>query len=594
MAHTFEDLGIAPELIAGAHDMGWEAPSGLQRDAVPVLRRGNNGILHGSTGAGVTGAWGLAVLDRLASLEDEATPALLVLAPSTDEVSRTAAGLARLAAPAGLTVRALTTGWSDRPAQVLVATPAAALAAVRDSTLKLDPVAILVVSGADRIHELGGWGALRTLTDSVTGAGQKIVITGEFLRPVQEYVEGHVRKALTIPPRAAEEVKQEAAGEVAYAIASESEKPGALVALVSAAASGELAVICRTAERATRIGTELAARGVALDGAAAAEGEQEGARDRRVLVLSAAEADRRSTRADVISGDVPFDADGMADLHRNGGSVLVTPAELPHLRRIAGRAGFRLRPQALPRPGAGDAAEAARDAIRDALGQVDLAAYLALIEPLLDEHPAPEIAAAALYLARSAGGLGGPSAGAAVTAGRAGAAATQAGAGATGAGAPAPGAAFVRLFITIGQRDDVTPGDLVGAITGETGVPGETVGRIDIRESHSTVEVASTDADRVIQALNGRTLKGRSLRVDYDRKDRAAGPGGGGARAAPRGGSSGGRGGPRSGPGGGRGAPRGGPGGGRGGPKGGSGGRSRPGGSRPGGRRPDGSGRDAS
>ena len=58
---------------------------------------------------------------------------------------------------------------------------------------------------------------------------------------------------------------------------------------------------------------------------------------------------------------------------------------------------------------------------------------------------------------------------------------------------------------------------------------GDRVGKIDIRESHSTVEVATEVAGTVIEALNGRTLKGRSLRVDYDRKDRGTG----GARKRP-------------------------------------------------------------
>ncbi len=75
------------------------------------------------------------------------------------------------------------------------------------------------------------------------------------------------------------------------------------------------------------------------------------------------------------------------------------------------------------------------------------------------------------------------------------------------------------------------PGDLVGAITGEAGITGEDVGRIDIRDTFSIVEVAAESAERVIQALNGVTLKGRSLRVDYDRKPtqpprRGRGPGG--------------------------------------------------------------------
>jgi ATP-dependent RNA helicase DeaD len=67
------------------------------------------------------------------------------------------------------------------------------------------------------------------------------------------------------------------------------------------------------------------------------------------------------------------------------------------------------------------------------------------------------------------------------------------------------------------------------------------VGRVDIRESFAVVEVASAVAERVIRALNGTTMRGRSLRVDFDRKN-AGGPAregrpprGGGDRPRPRG-----------------------------------------------------------
>lgn len=542
MAESFEDLGIAPELAAGAENMGWDAPAALQRAAVPVLRRGNNAVLRASTGAGVTGAWGLAVLDRLATFDDDATPLALVLTPATDEASRTAATLARLGAPAGVTVRALAPGWTDRPARILVATPAAAMAAVRDSSLKLDAVAILVVSGADRIHQLGGWGAVETLAESVTGASQRILITGEADRPVQEYIDRHVRKALSIPSRPAEGGTPDTTGSVRYAVAADAAKLDALVALLTSAEGSEIAVICRTHDRAETAVVGLAARGIAVEGVAAADASAAKSNGPRIVVLPAPEADRRSTKASVLSADVPFDADSLTELHATGGTVLVTPAELPHLRRIAARAALRLQSVALPQPDAADPAEAARAAIRKALTEADLAAYLSLIGPLLEDHPAAEIAAAALYLARQGGGLrAGDGTDEAASPGAAKVAGGRAGARTSGSGAPPPSTAYVRLFVSVGSRDDVNPGDLVGAITGEAGVAGETVGRIDIRESHSTVEVASADAAGVIEALNGRTLKGRSVRVDYDRKDR---PGSGGertARNAPKGGPRGGK-----------------------------------------------------
>ena len=58
---------------------------------------------------------------------------------------------------------------------------------------------------------------------------------------------------------------------------------------------------------------------------------------------------------------------------------------------------------------------------------------------------------------------------------------------------------------------------MLGAITGEASVPADVVGRIEIRESHTLVEVHDTEARKIIQAVNGTTIKGRSVRVDFDR-----------------------------------------------------------------------------
>jgi ATP-dependent RNA helicase DeaD len=99
------------------------------------------------------------------------------------------------------------------------------------------------------------------------------------------------------------------------------------------------------------------------------------------------------------------------------------------------------------------------------------------------------------------------------------------------------------LFLSVGTRDNIRPGDLVGAITGEAHIKGDQVGRVDIRESFAVVEVASSVAERVIRALNGTTMRGRSLRVDFDRKNAGGSPGGREGRS-PRG--PGGPGGPRA------------------------------------------------
>jgi ATP-dependent RNA helicase DeaD len=71
----------------------------------------------------------------------------------------------------------------------------------------------------------------------------------------------------------------------------------------------------------------------------------------------------------------------------------------------------------------------------------------------------------------------------------------------------------VRLFINVGQEMGVGPGDVVGAILGETGLPAKVVGTVDIRERHLFVDVASESANAIIAKLNRATIKGRKLKV---------------------------------------------------------------------------------
>ncbi|MEJ2502370.1 MAG: DEAD/DEAH box helicase, partial [Gemmatimonadota bacterium] len=361
---TFEDLGIAPELAAAAESLGWDAPRGLQRDALPVIRRGNNVVLHASAGSGAAGAYGLGLLDRLLSdpAPDDAGPLALVLVPDSASASRTAASLARLAAPAGLPVRALAPGWPVRQAHVLVASPTAAMEAVRGSRLKLEGLRALVVDAADQMDALGQWEEIETLVDIVPSDAQRVVTAGTLGDRVDGFIDRHARRAMTIPPRSDDHEDPSAdAPTVGYAVVPEHDKAVALVPLLQAAEADEVAVVCRTHARADDLRSALEARGAAGD-----------LEDRRVLVLPLVEADQRTTRAHVISADVPFDAGALAELHGRGGDVLVTPRERAHLLRIARQAGIRARPLPDADARGTEPAEVIRERIRTLLASADL------------------------------------------------------------------------------------------------------------------------------------------------------------------------------------------------------------------------------
>ena len=79
---------------------------------------------------------------------------------------------------------------------------------------------------------------------------------------------------------------------------------------------------------------------------------------------------------------------------------------------------------------------------------------------------------------------------------------------------------MTRLFVQIGRQDGIRPGDIVGAIANEAGVPGNAIGAIDIMDRSTFVEVPEADAARVIEALSRTKLRGKRVFVEIARPKR--------------------------------------------------------------------------
>lgn len=76
---------------------------------------------------------------------------------------------------------------------------------------------------------------------------------------------------------------------------------------------------------------------------------------------------------------------------------------------------------------------------------------------------------------------------------------------------------MTRLMVNIGRKDYVRPGDIVGAIAGEANIPGNTIGSIDIFDKHTYVDVPKDVANRVIDVMEGNTIKGRRVSIEVAR-----------------------------------------------------------------------------
>lgn len=530
---SFEDLHLSPEMIEALAAEGIERPTELQRAAVPVVHRGNNVIVVAGPGAGVLVSTVVPVLDRVPAEADR--PVVLVLAPTRARTEAIAESLGRLAQSVGHRIAAATGAWVlPERATALVSTPADLVASLAEGRFTLEGVEAVVVVDAETIRASGDLEAVETTLEALAGDAQRVLVALPLTDAVESLAERHLKRGVHVPPRSAQAGSPSVPGRgtVRYRVV-EGDKEEPLAALCHELLGDDarhLVLFVRTDDAAADLGDQLMLRGF--------QGGPVGSAD---LPLWLAVDDQEGREAMDAAGagivpvsvDVPADPDALDRRHGGGrgGVILIEPRELPHLRDVARTTGYSLAEDTPPSSapgGSGLAAMLARVEATLASESLDLDAYQVVLEPLHRTFGSARVAAAMLALLRVKGLPAAPVAGA--PAGTA---------PASGTGTPLP--AMVKLFVSLGERDGIGPGDMVGAITGEAGIKGAQVGRIELRDTFSIVEVDANVAEKVIRALNGTTVKGRSVRVDLDRAERQRGKGGPSGRppGGPRRGSGG-------------------------------------------------------
>ena len=494
--NSFQELGVTPAMVATLEAAGYEAPTAIQRAAFSVLRRGGSAVLHAAQGAGLTAAYGVPLLERAAEAGTGQGPRVLIVAPTSARADAIARTLAELARGTAVTVRAMSSGWQNpATADVVVAHADTAAEAVRASELKLEGLQSLVIESVTA-QLAASAEAIDAVLTAVPRDAQRVITTARGGSELDRFIEAYVRKPMHIPARPSDAVRpQEGTQPVGYIVVEAGDKDDVLSRLLTRTSGERGTVTTRTVARADALRERLRARGHRVGAVETTTSEAE-------VIVRVDDAGVRDDR--VIAYDVPADAELLAAAHSGAGVILVQPVELAHLRQIASAAGVELRAEVTrptQRPG-GDFHEEVRRALRER----DIEAQLLVLEPLFAEHPAAEVAAALSALLRDRRSA--PSVAAEPPAGRV----------VASAPAGAAPATWARLFVSVGTRDNVRAGDLVGAITGEANIAGDQVGKIELRDTFSVVEVAADVAEKVIRALNGTTMKSRSLRVDYDRK----------------------------------------------------------------------------
>jgi ATP-dependent RNA helicase DeaD len=383
------------------------------------------------------------------------------------------------------------------PPAIIAGTPEDLLDLLHASTLKIDALTTVVFAWIDSLLASRGEGAIGSLLGEVPRDAARILVSSELTPAVEDFVERHARRARRIGDTA---VGMGESVDLRYLAVSAGARLRTLRRLLDAEDPEQAALYVRTDDQAADVERLLRALGHGSGGGV------------------------HVTRGDAAAGatlilyQLPPSREALRTLAEGASQIiaLVQPRQLGALRALAG--GGQVVPVQLPEAAAGARRreEQVREELRQVLADGAPARELLALEPLLDEFDGSEIAAAALALlerARSAGTTG-----AATSASPA--ASTVAPAGARRSPAPAADAgATVRLFISAGTRDGVAARDLMGVIANEGGLTGEQVGKIEVRDSHSLVEVPASEAEEVGRRLTGASLRGRRLqaRVDSDR-----------------------------------------------------------------------------
>ena len=161
---TFEDLGLGPEVLKAVDEAGYETPTPIQEQAIPIVLMGRDVLGCAQTGTGKTASFTLPMIDILAAGRARARmPRSLILTPTRELATQIAENFKTYGKYHKLSMALLIGGVSfddqnsklDRGVDVLIATPGRLLDHFGRGGILLTDIKILVIDEADRMMDMG-------------------------------------------------------------------------------------------------------------------------------------------------------------------------------------------------------------------------------------------------------------------------------------------------------------------------------------------------------------------------------------------------------------------------------------------------------
>ncbi|MFM7634338.1 MAG: DEAD/DEAH box helicase [Cyanobacteriota bacterium] len=562
----FASFGLAPEILAALETIGYREPSPIQKAAIPELLLGRDVLGQAQTGTGKTAAFALPMLARL-DLELR-QPQVLVLAPTRELAMQVADAFSSYAVNLPQVKVLPIYGGADfrdqihhlrRGVQIVVGTPGRVMDHMRQGTLDLSNLRALVLDEADEMLRMGFIDDVEWVLNQLPEQRQVVLFSAtmppEIRRISQNYLSSPAE--LTIRQKAADATRIR---QRCITVAGP-QKLAALERVLEAESSEGVIIFARTKAITLTVAESLEAHGhdvAVLNGdvpQAQRERTIERLRSGKVDVLVATDVAARGLDVErialVINYDIPFDAE--AYVHRigrtgragrSGDAILfITPRERRFLGGLERAVGRPIEPMEVPSNATinqnrldrlrGRLTERLRrpsgEAIAESGAQDQERALLAeILQRVAQEQTcsSEELALAALEL--SLGGkpllLQGEETFQTVRHDRFGDGGRELRRGGReggrdgGGGRPErpigpPDSHMERFRIEVGWRDRIKPGNIVGAIANEAGLNGKAIGRIQIFDTHSTVDLPKGMPDEVFQGLRELRVLNKPLQI---------------------------------------------------------------------------------
>lgn len=517
----FDELQLDDKILKAVKEMGFEAASPIQAKAIPAVLEGNDIVGQAQTGTGKTAAFGIPLLQKLDTKNKK--PQAIVLCPtrelaiqSSDELRKLAkfmhgAKVLPIYGGQNITnqIRSLKAGVN-----VIVGTPGRIMDHMRRHTIKLDDLHTVVLDEADEMLNMGFREDIETILKELPKERQTLLFSATMPKAILDITKKYqtnskhikvTKKELTVP-----NIEQY------YYEVRPKQKVEVLCRLLDMYAPKLSVVFCNTKRMVDDVATQLKNRGYFAEGL---HGDlKQSQRDRvmksfrngRVDILVATDVAARGIDVDdvdaVFNYDLPQDDEFY--VHRIGRTGRAG-REGNAFSFVAGKETYKLRDiqrycktkiKARPIPSLNDVqatrAENTLDDVAKAIEDNSLEKYVEIIDDFINEtdYTALEIAAAFLKMKFSENEE---------------ISKNEEDFGDTGAEA-----GMVRLFINIGKKKGVRPGDILGAIAGESSISGDLVGAIDMHDQYTFVEVPQEVAKDVLYGMRHAKIKGKSVSME--------------------------------------------------------------------------------